>query len=136
MENLIEICENNEKRYKVVTAFEGWKTAILNDSDMYRPQNISYLQKHNETDEIFVLLAGKCTLYVAQGDEKPLTLTAVPMEAGKVYNIKKGVWHTHALAPETKVFIVENENTCADNSPMYFDLTDEQRACLLTFADS
>ena len=40
------------------------------------------------------------------------------MRPGNVYNIRKGVWHTHALAPDAKVRIVENRDTTNDNSPV------------------
>ncbi len=125
MDNLFCVLEHNEKSYKVVTEFEGWKVALMNDMEKYKPENIVSMQKHNETDEIFVLLSGSCTLFVATGEEKPIELKAVPMEPHKVYCIKKGVWHTHTFAENTKVFIVENSNTNDSNSPKCFDLTDE-----------
>ena len=40
------------------------------------------------------------------------------MEPGKIYNIKKGVWHNHIMDEGTEVLIVENRNTCDDNSPI------------------
>ncbi len=127
MENLIEILENNENSFKVLTQFEGWKTAIMNDMEKYLPENIAFMQKHNLSDEVFVLLEGRCVLFVAEGDQKPENLKAINMEPFKVYNIKKGVWHTHTFAKNTSVFIVENSNTCLENSPKFFDLTESQR---------
>ncbi len=133
MENLISIFEHNEKSYKVVSEFEGWKVALMNDMEKYSSENIEYMQKHNLSDEIFVLLSGSCTLFVATGEEKPKELKAILMEPNKVYNIKKGVWHTHTFKKETQVFIVENSNTNDSNSPKYFNLSDEQRKYIRNF---
>ncbi len=128
MENLIEIRQHDDKSYKVVTTSDdGWKTALMNDMEKFAPQNIPYMQKHSKSDEVFVLLCGKCVLFVADGDDKPQNITAIPMEQGKVYNIKKGVWHTHSFRKDTQVFIVENADTCDDNSPKCFDLPQEIR---------
>ncbi len=133
MENLISVLEHTDKSFKVVSEFEGWKVALMNDMEKYKPENIACMQKHNLSDEIFVLLSGKCTLFVATGDEMPQEVTAVPMEQGKVYSIKKGVWHTHTFHENTQVFIVENSNTNDGNSPRCFDLTPEQKEYIKKF---
>jgi hypothetical protein len=39
------------------------------------------------------------------------------MQAGKIYNIKQGVYHTHTLSQDAKVLIVENQDTNDRNSP-------------------
>jgi len=41
------------------------------------------------------------------------------MERGKIYNVKKGVYHTHTLSKDAKVLIVENDDTSDDNSPKF-----------------
>ena len=39
------------------------------------------------------------------------------MEPELVYNIRKGVWHTHVLEDDTTVVVVENSDTVPENSP-------------------
>ncbi len=118
MEKLIEILENKEKSYSPVVAFNNWRIAIMNDMEKYSPQNVECWQKHNLSDESFVLLKGKCTLFVADGRDAPYdNITACKMEPQKVYNIKKGVWHTHTFSEDTSVLIVENDDTNDTNSP-------------------
>ena len=123
---MVEILEHNEKCFKRLVEFGAWTTAMLNDSPMYTPEGVSYLQKHNETDEVFILLQGECTLFSAGRGERPEEISALRMEPLKFYNIKAGTWHTHVLAPDTKVVVVENSNTCLDNSPIS-DLTVAQK---------
>lgn len=59
-------------------------------------------------------------------------IQCVTLEPLKCYNVKKGVWHTHTLEKDSSVLIVENRNTCDDNSPTAL-LTEKQiselRAC-------
>lgn len=123
----IEILEYNNGGYSGVMEFESWKVAFLNSDKDWEKENVSYWQKHSLTDEVFVLLEGKCVLYSATDGEKPENFSAVNMEKNKVYNVKKGVWHTHALAQNTKVLIVENADTTMENSPViYFEADDKE----------
>ena len=48
-----------------------WQVAVLNDAPKFRRETMPYLERHNETDEVFVLLEGACTLYIGHGDQSP-----------------------------------------------------------------
>ena len=61
----IEIKQYNEPGYAPVIDFETWRVAILNDIDELEVHNLKTMQKHQETDEVFVLLRGNCTLFTA-----------------------------------------------------------------------
>ncbi len=84
------------------------------------------MQKHNQTDEVFVLLKGKCMLFMAEGDQEIGEIYAQEMEPYKMYNIKRSVWHTHTLSKEAMVLIIENRDTGLDNSPE-IDLTEKEK---------
>jgi hypothetical protein len=43
----------------------------------------------------------------------------------KLYNVKRGVWHSHTFSADAKVLIVENRDT-VDATP-FVGLTEEQR---------
>ena len=124
--DLIEIKEYEEAGYKPVIDYGEWRVAVLNYCDELLPENITKMQKHNQTDEVFVLLKGKCMLFMAEGDQKIEEIYAQEMEPFKMYNIKRSVWHTHTLSEEAMVLIIENRDTGLDNSPE-IDLTDQER---------
>jgi hypothetical protein len=84
------------------------------------------MQRHNETDEVFILLRGRCILFVGAGDQKVTDIFAVNMKQLKLYNVKKSTWHTHTLDKDTMVLIVENRDTTFDNSP-FCQLSNMQR---------
>lgn len=122
----IETLRYDEKGYKSLVFFENWRVALMNDGPKTTLEGLSYFQKHDETDEVFVLLEGRCVLLMAGFGENPGEISAVDMEPGSMYNVKKGAWHTHYFAPNTKVVIVENADTVPENSPIS-NITDEQR---------
>jgi hypothetical protein len=75
------------------------------------------MQRHDLTDEVFVMLQGHCILFLGAGRETVESIHAVDMQPGKLYNIRRGVWHTHTLSPGAEVLIVENDDTAVENSP-------------------
>lgn len=129
-ETLLEVREHNLVGYKPVIDYANWRVAILNFSDDLRPEKITALQRHNETDEVFVLLRGRCILFLGEGDQ---TITAVhgqKMSPHTIYNVKKGAWHSHTLSEDAMVLIVENRDTTFDNSP-FCPLTPDQQKSLV-----
>lgn len=130
MSDHIEKVSFPESCYKPIIDFESWRVAVLKFCDDLIPEKIVNMQKHLLTDEVFVLVSGSCNLYSAGADELPGEIIKVPMEMQKGYNVKKGVWHTHTLSEDAAVLIVENQNTCDDNSPI-FPITDEMRKVIV-----
>ncbi len=117
--HLLEVSEFNAAGYSPVVDFQTWRVAMLNYIDELEADKIDNFQCHNETDEVFILLSGKCILFCAELDEKSniIEIVSWDMEINKTYNIKRGIYHTHTLSEETKVLIVENSDTNDANSP-------------------
>lgn len=113
----IEVKEYTAPGYSPVIDYESWRVAVLNDIDELEVPNLKTMQKHTLSDEVFVLLKGSCTLFSAGNGDAIGNVTATKLEPLKMYNVKAGVWHTHTLTPDSSVLIVENKNTCDDNSP-------------------
>lgn len=84
------------------------------------------MQKHIETDEVFVLMTGRCILFLGEGEDTVTLVHAVDMEPYKAYNIKRGVWHSHTFSKDARVLIVENRDTVEANSP-FAGLSREQQ---------
>jgi hypothetical protein len=97
----------------------------------WKPANdisgIDCLERHNKTDELFVLLAGSCTLIYANETGSGLAIEAMPMEPFKVYNIPAALWHNTVTKKDTKLALVEDSVTGADNSDV-LPLNQEQIA--------
>ncbi|MBV5306791.1 MAG: hypothetical protein J0652_08880 [Desulfobulbaceae bacterium] len=125
-ENLLEIREHKLSGYKPLVDYANWRVAILNYSDDLRPENISTVQRHNETDEVFVLLRGRCILFLGEGDQTVTAIHGQEMMPHTLYNVKKKVWHSHTLSEDAMVLVVENRDTTYDNSP-FCPLTQDQQ---------
>ena len=117
---LIEITKNSDLGYKPLVYFEGWRVAILNDDpEKFRKEKITFLERHNTTDEVFVLLDGECTLLIGGAGAEPSNITYVSMERNQLYNIKKTVWHNLIGSCGFSVLIVENADTSKQNSDFF-----------------
>lgn len=126
---LLDIIEYTGEGYLPLIAYGAWRVAILNTIDELLPENIGKLQRHDNTDEIFVLLKGRCILFVGTGADRVEEILAEDMQPLKLYNMKRGTWHTHTLDQEAMVLIIENDDTGPANSPE-IELSAEQRAQL------
>lgn len=125
-ESLLEVREHHAPDYKPLIDFQSWRVALMNYAPDLVPEKIHKLQKHIETDEVFVLLAGRCILFLGEGEERVTEVHAVDMEPFKLYNVKRGVWHSHTFSTDAKVLIVENRDTTDANSP-FVELSGDQR---------
>ena len=106
---------------------EKWMVGVKNWKPMNDIANINCLERHNETDELFILLQGRCTLLYANETENGLEIGAVPMKPLKVYNIPRSLWHNTVTERDTKLALIEDSSTGPANSDNY-DLSAEQIA--------
>ena len=125
-EKLLEVRNYGAEGYKPVIDYGAWRVAILNYSENLRAENITSMQRHNETDEVFVLLRGRCILFLGEGDGTVTQVFAEDMQPFRIYNVKQAAWHNHTLSKDAMVLIVENRDTTYDNSP-FCPLTELQQ---------
>ena len=125
----MEILQYSFEGEGMTRVFENakWMVGIKNWKPMNDIANINNLERHNETDELFILLKGRCTLLYANETESGLQLGAVEMEPLKVYNIPRTLWHNTVTEHDTKLALIEDSSTGSANSDV-LDLTEEQIA--------
>jgi len=132
-ENLLEIREFNDPGYQPVIDFSNWRVAILNFIDEIHPERIDTMERHNKTDEVFVIVKGRAILFLGEGGKNVEMIHAQVMESGKIYNVKQSVWHSIVLSRDGSVLIVENRDTTRENSE-YASLNSEQRSMIVNKA--
>ena len=118
-ENWLDVREYRGEGYKPLVDYGEWRVAILNYIDELLPERLVDMQRHDETDEVFVLLQGRCILFLGAGEEVVEEIFAHDLEPLKLYNVKKSAWHTHTLSQDAVVLIVENMDTTLENSPKF-----------------
>lgn len=132
-ENMIQIREYRGEGYRPLMSFGGWRVAVLNYLDEIHPARIADMERHLETDEVFILLRGKVILIVGGNGGQATELIPYEMVNEKIYNIRAGVWHTVLLSPDASVLIVENSDTGEGNSEKSM-LSDNLRKQIVGFA--
>ncbi|HHV31336.1 MAG: cupin [Ruminococcaceae bacterium] len=95
---------------------EKWMVGIKNWKPANDISNLNCLERHNKTDELFILISGKCVLLYANEVNGELVIEAVDMQPKKVYNIPSTLWHNTVTNHETKLILVEDSSTGMDNS--------------------
>ncbi|MBR0359944.1 MAG: cupin domain-containing protein [Clostridia bacterium] len=108
----IEIYDYDGVSYRSAVSFGTWRVAYLNHGKAFVEENFEKVERHNDSDEVFILLQGKATLII--GEE----LNRIEMEPHKIYNVPEGVWHHIFTTEGTSVIVVENEDT--DNTDFLY----------------
>jgi ureidoglycolate hydrolase len=132
-EKMLEIREFTGPGYQPVIDFSMWRVAILNYIEEIHPERIEKMERHNETDEVFVLIKGQGILFLGEGNERVVKIHTQVLEPSKIYNVKRSVWHSIVLSKDGSVLIVENMNTSSANSD-YFTMNMEQRGVIVDTA--
>lgn len=106
----LEVFDYRGAGYDPTFCFGAWRVAYLNYAERFDKKGITYLEKHNETDELFLLMEGSATLLMGKDAEE------VEMDRFKMYVVKKGEWHGIIVSEDARVLVVENDDTTKENS--------------------
>src|ERR1700690_715134 len=131
--SLLEIQDYDGIGFKPLIFFGGWRVAILRYLDDLQPDRIDSMERHTETDEVFVLLRGRGTLILGGNKIKCEGALSQTMEIGRIYNVKRLAWHTVLLSRDASVLLVENHDTDEHNSE-YDELSAEQKGQIMVTA--
>ena len=112
----IEVKEFSGEGMSRVYENKKWTVGIKNWKPANDISGIDCLERHNETDELFILLAGSCTLVYANEKGGELDIQAVKMEPFRVYNIPATLWHNTVTRKDTKMALIEDSATGSGNS--------------------
>ena len=132
-ERLLEIRDYEGEGYQPLVDYGTWRVAILRFLDGLQPERQSSMERHTETDEVFVLTKGKGMLIMGGNGGQIDGIYPQVMEIGKVHNVKRNAWHTVLLSRDASVLLVENCDTDKNNSE-YADLSKEQRKLIVDIA--
>lgn len=114
--NLVQIGASFEQRYQPVLDFAGWRVAMLRHCDHVEAGEFYRVERHRETNEVFILTMGRADLIMFDGAETPTTSYVFPMELNVAYNIGQSVWHHVVMTPDAHVILFERTDTALENS--------------------
>ena len=122
--HLVETCESFEQKFTPVLSIDGWRIAMLRHSKATDCNYFHQVERHNLTNEIFILTTGKADLIVAENGEIPGQLYIFPMKLNVAYNILPSVWHHAILSEDAHIIIFEKSDTSRENSN-YFEFDEK-----------
>ena len=110
-----------DEGYAPLVFSQGWQTAILNWEPGAEVDAVYRVERHNLTDEVFVLWKGSGALVIAEPDH----LRVVDAVPGVIYNVTVGTWHTVIATRDSSWIIVENKDTHLHDTE-YRDMTSDE----------
>jgi Cupin domain len=93
--------------YQPLVFSHDWQIALLNWEPIFDLEKVGEVERHNQTDEVFVLTRGQAVLFTV--DDQGLQIEE--MKPGTIYNVLKGVWHNLVSTHDASWVIVENRDT-------------------------
>lgn len=121
---LIEVKNYDGDGYKPLVSFGAWRVAVLHYLEELEPSNITSMERHTQTDEVFILIKGKAILVLGGNGPSLTEFSTYIMNIGEVNNVKKNTWHTILVSHDVHLLIVENEDTGQENSE-YCELSED-----------
>lgn len=91
-----------------------FKCAIITKSAQYAVGQVLAMKRHNESDEVFVLVQGKAALLTGDPIQKQYVRTE--LKSGVSYCVEAGTWHYLAISEDALVFVTENSSVSSDNT--------------------
>ena len=100
--------------FELVCNNESFKCAFVTLSDQYAYGKITTMKRHNESDEVFVLVKGRATLVTGDVDKQEYIKTE--LKQGSSYCVEAQTWHYLAVSEDALVFVTENSRVSAENT--------------------
>lgn len=127
--HLVETASFFGEGYQPILDFHGWRVAVLRSNPVTEPSAFNRVERHRETNEVFILTDGRADLVVFDGDATPTDWHITEMELNVAYNIGQSVWHNVVMSPDSHIILFERTDTTIENSD-YADLDAQQIAAI------
>ena len=114
---MITVHTHNAEGFRVMTEYGEWKVGMLRYNARF--SRLGEMERHLLTDEVFILISGKATLYTEA--------ETLAMESAAVYTVPAGVWHHIVVSEDASVIVVENRNTSIDNTEKKYFAPQEEK---------
>jgi len=119
----LQIHEWNQEGYQPLLFHHDWMVALLNWEPLFNLAKLGEIERHNHTDEVFVLIQGNAVIFTI--DEQGMQTEE--MLPGVIYNVRQGTWHGLISAHDARWVIVENRDTHLNDCEFRHLATGEQQ---------
>lgn len=115
-EGLLELGQYFSDGYKPVLDFHGWRVAMLRHSDFVTAKHLHQVERHRNTNEVFILTAGEADLILCDAGDVPGNAYVLPMKHNVAYNIPDYGWHHVIMSKDAHIILFERTETSAATS--------------------
>jgi mannose-6-phosphate isomerase-like protein (cupin superfamily) len=98
--------------YQPFVSHRDWLVALMNWEPRFDIMNVGKVERHNHTDEVFILTHGRGILFIDDDGN----IRVFDMEPGIIYNVTNGTWHSVIGTRESSWLIVESNDTSEENT--------------------
>jgi mannose-6-phosphate isomerase-like protein (cupin superfamily) len=123
----LEIYTWDQAGYQPLVFSHGWQVALLNWEPVFDLENAGEIERHNQTDEVFVLVKGRAVLFCLTPEGR---MQVEDMRPNVVYNVTQGTWHNLVSTREATWIIVEDRDTHLSDTE-YRQLSGGEKSYLL-----
>lgn len=128
---MIKELEANASGFQPLFQNDHFMCAFITHSDKYSYGTVSVVKRHLGSQEVFLLLKGTASVFVADPEWK--SSWVVSLHPGRAYCIEAGVWHYLAISDDALLFVTENNDVNAENTDtLYLEEPYEIRGGLST----
>ena len=113
---LVEIGEYFGVGFQPVLDFEGWRVAMKRYGEGTQAAKFHSVDRHNETNEVFILTEGKAEMLLMEGEGQPTNFHLFPMELNVAYSVQQSAWHHVFMSEDAHIIVFERSNTSRENS--------------------
>ena len=92
----------------------NFKCDFITQSPQYDFGKVKEMKRHNDSDEVFVLLSGSAVLLTRE--EGSFEYAKTPLEYHTAYNVQQGTWHYLAVSEDALVFVSESGTMKKENT--------------------
>ena len=110
--HVVNVLDWKGEGFQPLVEFGDWAVALMNWEARFDLSQVGDLERHNQTDEVFVLIRGRSLLFVV-GEQG---LQVHDMLPGALYNVTRATWHNVIGTRETTWLIVESRGTTQENT--------------------
>jgi mannose-6-phosphate isomerase-like protein (cupin superfamily) len=103
----VEVHAWEQAGYQPLVFTPAWMIALLNWEPAMDLANAHEIERHVQTDEVFVLVRGQAALYTAS----PAGFELIELQPGRLYNVTAGTWHNLLATRQAAFVIIENRDT-------------------------
>lgn len=111
---MLQINIPEKKGFDAFLTNSNFKCAFITSHAQYSFGRIKLIKRHNDSDEVYVLLRGKATVVTTDNLDKEFMKTN--LEYHTSYNVKAGTWHYLAVSDDAIIFVAESGKVAPENT--------------------